>query len=83
MLIVEFSVEQGLAGRPSSFAIRRQLAQINAAMPGTVSPDAFAPAAQSSVTVKASSERGDYALWIIGGTLAAGAALVLFGGSRR
>jgi hypothetical protein len=63
--------------------LRRQLAQINAAMPGTVSPDAFAPAAQSSVTVKASSERGDYALWIIGGTLAAGAALVLFGGSRR
>jgi hypothetical protein len=28
MLIVAFSVEQGLAGRPSSFAIRRQLAQI-------------------------------------------------------
>ncbi len=28
MLIVSFSVEQGLAGRPSSFAIRRQLAQI-------------------------------------------------------
>lgn len=28
MLIVNFSVEQGLAGRPSSFAIRRQLAQI-------------------------------------------------------
>jgi hypothetical protein len=28
MLIVAFSVEQGLAGRPSSHAIRRQLAQI-------------------------------------------------------
>ena len=28
MLIIAFSVEQGLAGRPSSFAIRRQLAQI-------------------------------------------------------
>lgn len=28
MLIVAFSVEQGLAGRPSSFAIRRQLSQI-------------------------------------------------------
>ncbi|MCE9521050.1 MAG: DUF4908 domain-containing protein [Alphaproteobacteria bacterium] len=28
MLIVSYSVEQGLAGRPSSFAIRRQLAQI-------------------------------------------------------
>jgi hypothetical protein len=27
-LIVSFSVEQGLAGRPSSFAIRRQLSQI-------------------------------------------------------
>lgn len=28
MLIVAYSVEQGLAGRPSSFAIRRQLVQI-------------------------------------------------------
>jgi hypothetical protein len=28
MLIVAFSAEQGLAGRPSSFAIRRQLAQL-------------------------------------------------------
>lgn len=28
MLIVQFSVEQGLAGRPSSFAIQRQLRQI-------------------------------------------------------
>jgi hypothetical protein len=28
MLIVSFSVEQGLAGRPSSFAIQRQLRQI-------------------------------------------------------
>ncbi|MBL8782407.1 MAG: DUF4908 domain-containing protein [Alphaproteobacteria bacterium] len=28
MLIVSFSVEQGLAGRPSSFAIRKQLSQI-------------------------------------------------------
>lgn len=28
MLIVGFSVEQGLAGRPSSFAIRKQLSQI-------------------------------------------------------
>jgi Domain of unknown function (DUF4908) len=28
MLIVEFSVDQGLAGRPSSYAIRRQLVQI-------------------------------------------------------
>ena len=28
MLIVAFSIEQGLAGRPSSYAIKRQLAQI-------------------------------------------------------
>jgi hypothetical protein len=28
MLIVSYSVEQGLAGRPSSFAIRKQLSQI-------------------------------------------------------
>jgi hypothetical protein len=28
MLIVSFSVEQGMAGRPSSFAIRKQLSQI-------------------------------------------------------
>lgn len=61
--------------------LRRQLAQINAAMPGTVSPDAFEPLASQSV-VTAVRTGTNYAPWIIGGTLA-GAALLLFGGSRR
>lgn len=61
--------------------LRRQLAQINAAMPGTVSPDAFEPLPSQSVAT-AVRKGTNYGPWIIGGTLA-GAALLLFGGSRR
>lgn len=65
--------------------LRRQLATINAAMPGAVSPAAIAAAdraaAQSPVTVKVSTAR-NVAPWIAGGTVAA-LALMLLGVKRR
>lgn len=62
--------------------LRRQLATINAAMPGTVSPDVFEPPPPSQSVVTAIQAGRGYVPWIVGGTLA-GVALLLFGGKRR
>lgn len=66
--------------------LRRQLATINAAMPGVIAPEALnAPASQLPMAVRASSAgpaRTNYVPWIVGGALTIGA-LMLLGGKRR